>query len=157
MSFIVEDGNGVTDANSYATEQQYRDYYADRGIDVTSETQAEIEGRLVRAADYCDESNIWQGEKTYDFTINTLQFPRQYLDCFESDEVPFPIIEYAIVIARDLVGKESVEGSSGNISSKRIGPVTINYSPPKDGNSAVKQANKKLRGYKLVAGGFCRK
>ncbi len=156
MAFTVEDGSGVVSANSYVTEQEYRDYYADRGIDVTAETQAEIEGRLVRATDYCDDSYRWQGVKTYNFDINTLAFPRTGLDYFASDEVPFPIKEFVIVIARDLVGKESVEEGTTGIKAKTIGPVRVEYSPSTSGSSAVKQADKKLNGYKLIAGGFCR-
>jgi hypothetical protein len=156
MAFIVEDGTGVTDANSYATLAEYKDYFADRAIDVTSESDADIQGRLVRAADYNDDSFNFCGYKTYDTTVNDLEFPRTDLDYYDSDEVPQPVIEFCIEIARSLVGKESVEASDAQIASKSIGPVSVTYATSQETNSSLKKATKKYRNKLLTKGQACR-
>lgn len=54
MAFIVEDGTGVKSANSYATVQEFKDYFADRPEDVSAILDATIQTLLVAATDYID-------------------------------------------------------------------------------------------------------
>lgn len=51
MAFLVEDGTGLEDSNSYGTFAGYTAYWLDRGV-VVAELQAVVEGALVRATDY---------------------------------------------------------------------------------------------------------
>ena len=74
MAFIVEDGTGLADSNSYASVQEYRDYAELRNIDVTSELDATIQGYLVRATDYLDLTYEYLGEKLTETQM--LEFPR---------------------------------------------------------------------------------
>jgi hypothetical protein len=55
MAFTPEDGTGLEDTNSYITEQVFRDYFADRGKDVSILSQAQVEVACVRATDYIDK------------------------------------------------------------------------------------------------------
>lgn len=55
MAFLVEDGTGLTASNSYASEAEYRAHHADRGVDVTAQTTAQVEQALVQSADYVDK------------------------------------------------------------------------------------------------------
>lgn len=54
MAFVVEDGTGKPDANSYIDVAYYRSYFADRGIDVTADTDPKIQGWCVQATDYIE-------------------------------------------------------------------------------------------------------
>lgn len=54
MAFIVEDGTGVLNANSYATVQGFKDYFGDRGTDVSAITDPTIQTLLVQATDYIE-------------------------------------------------------------------------------------------------------
>lgn len=68
MAFIVEDGTGKKGATSYATVAYFRAYMADRGIDVTTWTDAEVQACLIKATDYIDTR--WRssllGQRQYD-------------------------------------------------------------------------------------------
>lgn len=52
--FTVEDGTGVKGANSYCTVQFMRDYFADRGVDLTAILDATLQAALIAATDYID-------------------------------------------------------------------------------------------------------
>jgi len=54
MAFVVEDGSGVKNANSYATVQEFRDYHTERGRDVSGLTDDNIQYALILATDYID-------------------------------------------------------------------------------------------------------
>jgi len=54
MAFTVEDGSGVKGATSYTTVAFFRAYFADRGIDVSSLTDDQVQAALVAATDYID-------------------------------------------------------------------------------------------------------
>lgn len=77
MAIIIEDGTGVLGANSYNTEAQFRAYFLDINIDVTSLTTTEIEGGLIDAAtnmlEYCF---TYKGDITYPLTPQPLLWPR---------------------------------------------------------------------------------
>ena len=53
MAFIIENGTGVLGANSYGSFTGYVAYFADRGVTIT-DTQAVVQGLLVKATDYID-------------------------------------------------------------------------------------------------------
>lgn len=74
MAFVVEDGTGLSNSNSYVTVAEFREYCATREIDVVADTDAEIQGNLVLATDYVDLTYTFIGEATVD--TQALQFPR---------------------------------------------------------------------------------
>ncbi len=76
MAFVVEDGTGLTNSNSYISVAEYRAYCESREIDVTLDTDASIQGNLVLATDYLDMSYTFVGEANT--TTQALEFPRTY-------------------------------------------------------------------------------
>ena len=123
MAFIVEDGTGLTDANSYASVQEYRDYASNRSIDVTSELDASIQGSLVRATDYVDLTYIYVGEQS-NSPIQALEFPRTL------DEVdlllPTRVTKATIEMAFDLASGSNVfKDETKNITEikEKVGPI----------------------------------
>lgn len=146
MAFVAEDGTGLADANSYITEAEFRAYYDDRGIDVTTMNQKEVEASCVRATDYIDKRF---GSRFLGFpqsTTQALEWPR--LDAIDDDDylitgVPSKLkkacAEYALRAfnlgelapdpalafpTRDTTG-EGTTASAGLITRKRekVGPI----------------------------------
>lgn len=52
MAFIVEDGSGVPDANSYTTVEFADAYFTDRGIVAWAGTESQKQGWLIQATSY---------------------------------------------------------------------------------------------------------
>ena len=102
MAFIVEDGTGLSDANSYASVQEYRDYAELRNIDVTLELDATIQGYLINATDYVELTYEYIGEALTDTQM--LSFPRLVND--EDIGLPTKVINATIELA--------LEGSNGS-------------------------------------------
>ena len=74
MTLIVEDGTGISNADTYVSISDHVAYAALYGITKTT-TQAEID--LRKAMDFIEDPNKrYKGDKKYDSSINTLQFPR---------------------------------------------------------------------------------
>lgn len=75
MTLIIEDGTGVAGANSFATEAEYIDYAASKGLTIGSDTTArEIE--LIQSMDYLFSRELdMQGERTDGIQENV--YPRQ--------------------------------------------------------------------------------
>ena len=116
MAFIVEDGTGLTDANSYASVQEYRDYAELRNIDVTSELDATIQGYLVRATDYLELTYEYLGEKLTETQM--LEFPR--LIDYEDTELPLRVKNATIEMAFEQANGATIfKNADKNITSIR--------------------------------------
>ena len=76
MTLIVEDGSGISDAESYASVVEFKAYCAKRAMDYSLLADAAIETLLIRATDYMVNvyRNRWQGRRTNQF--QALDFPR---------------------------------------------------------------------------------
>lgn len=74
MALVVEDGTGLATANSYASEQEFRDYCTLRGYDISAETQETIEARLIKSTEFIDLEYSFIGEITN--PLQALKFPR---------------------------------------------------------------------------------
>lgn len=138
MAFTVETGVGLAAANAYMTEAEYRAYHADRGNEVTAQTQAQVETAIVRATDYVDKrfGRRFRGEKLS--SEQALEWPRSsaYTDeDFLINGVPAllkrAIAEYALlsiylgrnlapVPAPDFGILDPVTGEVTNVSSGKI-------------------------------------
>ncbi len=112
MAFVVEDGTGIANANSYVSVAAFIAYWVERGIEMSQYTQAQTEAALVLSTDHVD---IFYGRKFIGYKATqeqALQWPRHcaydingyYV---ESDVVPtrlqYAICEYAKRILADSV------------------------------------------------------
>ena len=126
MAFIVEDGTGLVDSNSYVTVQEYRDYATDRGKDVTAELDADIQGYLVEATDYMDLSYTFKGEPSTD--TQALQFPRviDTVDVGVPLKIKYATIEMAFSEAK---GISLFIDTEKNVTMKKekVGPIETMY------------------------------
>lgn len=76
MAFVVEDGTGLPDANSYASVAEADAYHADRGNTAWAGIEVVKESALVRATDYIEQvySGRWKGARLTD--NQALEWPR---------------------------------------------------------------------------------
>lgn len=89
MALVIEDGSGVTGANSYATVAEARAYAVARGLTL-SETDSVVEAALVNACDKL-ESYRYKGTKTD--AAQELAWPRADVYVDDADE---PLADDAI-------------------------------------------------------------
>lgn len=74
MALVIEDGSGVSGANSYNTVQEIKDYASARGESVPS-TDAEIEALAIQATDYMEQFRFDYQGSIVD-PLQALSFPR---------------------------------------------------------------------------------
>lgn len=140
MAFIVEDGTGLADANSYASVQDYRDYAESRGIDKTSELDATIQGYLVQSTDYLDLTYTYKGERLTETQM--LEFPR-LIDNVDT-ELPLRITNATIEMAFELSSGTSIyNDDSKNVTALREKVGTIETETKYDTESTMYQSNSK--------------
>lgn len=140
MSFVPETGLGTDPlANSYATLEEFADYWTDRGFDYTGFTTGAIQRALIKATDYIDLNNKYYFKGYILEEDQPLAFPRQnlYVACRLVEGVPLDVkratFEYA---KRVLEGADDGNGDlqpdgedrdeTGAIITKRfekIGPI----------------------------------
>lgn len=94
MAFTVEDGTGLEAANAYITEAEYRAHHADRGVDVTEQTQVQVEAAIVNATDYADKrfGRRYKGWKQN--RDQGLEWPR--IDAYDDDDHLFDKVPKAL-------------------------------------------------------------
>jgi len=95
MAFIVEDGTGVADSNSYGAVADANSYFTDRGDADWTGTDAEKEQALVQATDYIDVMNGHRfiGDKVDE--DQSLEFPRDYWGAVIPRNLERATFEYA--------------------------------------------------------------
>jgi len=138
MPFTVEDGTGITDANSY-TDVAFADaYFLDRGNAAwAAALTAAKEQALIKATDYIELrfKDRWKGMLSIDAT--TLSFPRNYmydrkgeLIDFTVDGIPTDIqkatCEYAYrALTSDLLPDPTVSDSGQAVKRTfdKVGPI----------------------------------
>jgi len=76
MTLIIEDGTGVSGANTYASVASVDSYCSDHGYSDWSGTDAVKEAAILRAMIFL-ESQQWKGIKA--FRDNPLEWPRSYV------------------------------------------------------------------------------
>lgn len=129
---IVEDGTGLTDANSYVSVSGADAYFAERGETKWSTfTASKKDNLLILATDYIDTAYRWRGKKAT--PEQALQFPRE--NCIDNDgfvregvplEVKKAVMECALLIGNDNE-VYSVEDENGAVISEKIGDLAFTY------------------------------
>ena len=85
----VEDGTGLTNANSYQDEAAFRAYMLEIGEDVSAYTADQVESALIMTgADYMEFQYSYCGEITFPLNPQALSFPRKELVNRHGIEIP---------------------------------------------------------------------
>jgi len=130
VAFVVEDGTGLGDANSYASYAGYVAYWTDRGAAPT-EDQADVEAALVRATDYFAVRFRWRGEKA---TLEqALDWPRLCVYTLEGmpiEGVPVEVVKATYEYAKRALAGElapdptvSASGVALTATRRKVGPI----------------------------------
>lgn len=142
IQFVVEDGSGKSDATSYISEDDFLQYWENRGVDYSDEATATVQAKLNLATQYVDNLHVYEGSKKT--TTQALEFPRDWVidrnGIDRSGEVP-AAVTYAVceAAAYELEGN-SLEEATQMIESRRMGPVSVTYGskgqlPPRIGKA----------------------
>lgn len=140
MAFVVEDGTGKPDANSYGAVADADSYFADRGITAWTGTPEQKQSVLIQATDYIEGrfGDRFIGTKKTD--TQALSWPRKNADAYPDDAVPVKLqracFEYAVralsaALAPDL--KVDPSGLSVVATKKKVGPIETEYSVAQTG------------------------
>lgn len=134
MALIIEDGSGVTSANSYGTIAGARSYAADRGI--TLLTDDVVSAQLVLACDYLQNFD-YVGDTIED--LQSLSWPRKNVrfasgDAFPDDTIPANLIlaQYQLVIEQfnGVVLQPSIDypGQGGFVTEEKVDVLMTKFS-----------------------------
>ncbi len=135
MAFVVEDGTGKADANSYSSTTAADAYFLDRGITAWTGTPTEKEGWLVQATDYIDARFGGRFISVPQYTeapAQALEFPRVGIAGMPANLLK-ACAEYALraktaPLAPDLIVDETGWAVQGK--KEKVGPIEeeVNYS-----------------------------
>ncbi len=132
MAFVVEDGSGVTGANSYASVEFADAYFGDRGNAVWDAIAdlTDKEKYLIQATDYIEAvyARRFMGEMVA--TDQALSWPRYYADPHLYTSIPLRLqkatCEYALrAIDGPLLPDPKIDptGFSSVVTKKVVGPI----------------------------------
>jgi len=157
IEFVKEDGTGLVNATSYADENDFIQYWENRGVDYSNPVTYPldtIKTWLNRATQYIDFEYKFIGNRAND--IQALEFPRSGLFDRANNTIASNIVPQDIINATCEMGRFSQKNSNleveTNVKSKRIGPVSISYDSPSK-TDKYKSVTKYLDIY-LKASGF---
>jgi hypothetical protein len=129
-TIIVEDGSGITDANSYVTVAELQKYCDDRGFVLPN---LALEVMIIKAMDYIEaQADRFQGYIGNPF--QRLQWPRLdvYINGFlvPSDVIPEPLKKAQMQLALEVAkGVDLMPTSSGQfVVREKVGPIETQYS-----------------------------
>lgn len=123
MAIVVEDGSGVTNANSYASIADL-DSYAEYRLDLSGYTTAQKESALVIAsADWVDGYHSFRGDKLV--STQGLKFPTD-VDGLPDDVVTAALKAALLQLQGLLLVDLSAASQSGDVESesKSVGPLS---------------------------------
>lgn len=134
MSFVVEDGTGLANANSYAAYAGLVAYFADRGT-VIAQAQNLVEQALIRATDFIDQRYRFQGCKLAP-GVQALQWPRYGVEldgyCLPAAPLPAKLLAatYELAsraLAADLSPDPTFDASGVAVvaSTDKVGPIEV--------------------------------
>lgn len=126
--FVYETGEGLPNANSLASVQDFKDYYSLRNVDISTLTDTQIEGFLVLGTDYIVQKYDFKGSKLKD--TQSLPFPRVV-----NNETIFPTnVKYAtILLAFKSQNGSLLADSQQQVKKEKVDVLEVEYM---DGSSS---------------------
>lgn len=119
MSLIIEDGSGLTNAESYIDLAYLQAYATKRGLDITGITETNI----IKGQDYFESAYQFKGTKLVE--TQALAFPR-----YINNEVVYPVRIKNAVCELTIKSKsaELLADSERLTKSEAVGDIKIEYS-----------------------------
>ena len=111
MAFIVEDGTGVTNANSYASVAFADTYFTERTIAGWTGTDAQKQAALIKATDYIESFDFKGVEAEED---QALSFPRDVFTLIPLN-LQKATVEYALISLSSELQSNDVTAGDGKV------------------------------------------
>lgn len=153
---VVENGSGLTNSTSYASVDEYRAYWLNKGVDHSSLSDDQVAIRLNDGSEYADYFYCYGGYR--ESSEQALNVPRTgWYDTVTgedlSESVPVKLKEtvYELSDAREGGADETTTITSG-VKSKKAGPVSVTYTDEAangDIKTTYTTANRKVKGLLL--------
>lgn len=130
MALKPQDNEGSVDAaNSYADVATLRAYWDDRGVDLSSRTDEEVEVALVKATDFLDARYRWVGVQLR--RAQGTQWPRGGVSSYLKG-LPPALVNATCLMAnraftRELMPDPTFDPSGQKVteSTKKVGPIEV--------------------------------
>ena len=157
IEFVVEDGTSKTDSTSYASTDQFLQYWTNRGQDYSTCSTDMIKAWLNLSTEYIDNNYNFQGTRSDN--DQALEWPRNGMtrkdgDSISSDEIPSELINATCYLALQAKSND-LEQTENNISSITYGKVSKTFKNSTTGKK-FKTANKYLRDFVFAGLGLVR-
>ncbi len=142
---IIENGTGLSNSNSYASEPEARAYCLERNIIAFKDkTPIELSAFLVRATDLIDTGYVFRSVKATD--AQALECPR-YGETAISAKVKAAMIELAILLSLTDLASPAARGiTSKEVTAGRVSTKTTFDDLPKASRDPYPLVSKLLRG-----------
>lgn len=133
MAFIIEDGTGKEDSNSYVTVQEFKDYFLDRGQDFSAIGDSTIQPWLILSTEYCDMNYKYVGYRSS--SKQALDWPRvgaidKRENIYTSSDIPVylknAVCELALAV-KQYGTLEYDNVKDRGLKSKSMGPLSVTY------------------------------
>lgn len=140
MAFVVETGQGSSNANSFASVANANDYASTRSLTAWTGSDAVKESALVRATDYMEATyrQSWLGFRTSQ--TQALSWPRTNVEVdlfpLDADIVPVPVINACIELAIRALTENLLDDLGQRVKREKVDVVEVEYA---DGSDAVKR------------------
>ncbi len=124
-TIVIEDGTGLANSNSYASEAELSTYMSDRGLTLTG-TAAVL---LIQAMDYIEQQNFKGSKGT---KAQALQWPRYGVTIdgydIDTDEIPGDLKDAQMEAAISTDGGNNPSGNVGRSTKKeKLGDLEVEY------------------------------
>jgi hypothetical protein len=136
MPFLVEDGTGLPNSNSYESVAEFNDYCSLRGLEITANyNDTDKQRALIKATEYIDLVKNFKGRRL--LSTQALKFPRAYLKDPEfcgvyiegiPSKLKYALSEYAyreLVNPGSLIPDPETDASGLQVQSsfEKVGPI----------------------------------
>lgn len=130
MAIVVEDGTGLSNAETYASLVEFRAYCDARGYDDTAASDTTVEQKLRLAAEFIDGAYRFKGLRSK--STQALEFPRTGLVDWSGISitgVPTRLKNATIELAFKALSEASlfVDDEKRGVKSETVGPLSVTY------------------------------
>ena len=148
MSLIIENGEGLSNSESYVDESYVNAYFLKRGINEWG-SLTNREQLIIRAMDYIENNYTYQGTKL--ISTQALKFPRLI-----NGETVYPIALKNAVCELALKSNEEdlLADTDKTTIREKVGTLEVEYDPNQDNIKSYNYVNKLLAPYLVSTSSF---
>lgn len=150
MPLTVENGTGLTNADSYVSVADFKAYCDGRGYSYTGITDAVLEQKLRLATDYVDTIFRYKGVRLVNG--QSREFPRSTLiddSGYEVTGLPARVVRATCELAFKATSEDLYVDldRGGRVTSESVGPISVSYAPDAPAGKTFRFAENLLKPY----------